>query len=233
MIRTKRIAVLLSNKGTGTNLKAILQAIKIGKIKKGKVVVVLSNKKDAYGLIRARKNRIKTEVLDLGEFITMGKTREEYDDTLGKILKFKYEIDLVVLAGWMLILSQEFIKYFSCKIINLHPSLLPEIGEDYVLYKGIRIKPVRGEHTDNAVQYAIAKHYPVTGSTVHFVTPKVDEGPVIIRGFVRIRKGDTVDSLYQRIKVIEHQILPQAISWFCEDKLIIKAEKVKILDKNT
>lgn len=224
----KRIAVLLSNKGTGSNLAAILNAIDKGIIKNGKVVVVVSNKKDAYGLVRARERKIPAEVLDLKEFKAKGKTRLDYDNYLGKLLKEKYKVDLVVLAGWMLILSEEFIKYFPDKTINLHPSLLPEAGEKYVIYQDKKLKPVRGEHTDNAVQYAIDQGYPVAGSTVHFITPKVDDGPVIIRSFVKIRKDDSVESLYERMKKEEHKILPQAIAWLCADRLKIKKNKVSV-----
>lgn len=224
----KKIAVLLSNKGTGSNLAAILNAIDKGIIKNGKVMVVVSNKKDAYGLVRAKERKIPIEVLDLKDFKAKGKTRLDYDNYLGKLLKEKYKVDLVILAGWMLILSEEFIKYFPDKTINLHPSLLPEVGEKYVIYQDKKLKPVRGEHTDNAVQYAIDQGYPVAGSTVHFITEKVDEGPVIIRSYVKIQKDDTVDSLYERMKKEEHKILPQAIAWFCDDKLKIKNNKVII-----
>lgn len=224
----KRIALLLSNKGTGSNLAAILKAIDKGLVKQGRVVVVVSNKKDAYGLERAKKRNIPTQIMDLKDFYNRGKSRQEYDDSLGKLLKNNYKVDLVVLAGWMLILSQEFIKYFPNKTINLHPSLLPDVREKFIEYEGKRIKPIRGEHTDNAVQFAIDQGYPVAGSTVHFITEEVDEGPVIIRSYVKIRKKDNVDSLYERMKKEEHKILPQAIAWFCEDKLKINNNKVII-----
>lgn len=225
----KRIAVLLSNKGTGTNLAAIVQATHDGKIKNGKVVVVLSNKKDSYGLTRAKTNKIPTELHDLKDYISCGKTRLEYDDTIGNLLKNKYKADLVVLAGWMLILSPEFLKYFPGRVINLHPNLLPDVGSKYILYKNkIRLYPIRGKHTDSAVEYAIDNRYPITGSTVHFVTPVVDEGPVIIRSEVKILPDDTVDRLYSRMKKEEYKILPQAINWFCNDRLKIVKGKVKI-----
>lgn len=209
-------------------MAAILNAIDKGFIKNGRVVVVVSNKADAYGLVRAKERGIPTEILDLKDFKAKGKTRLDYDNYLGKLLKEKHKVDLVVLAGWMLILSEEFIKYFPDKTINLHPSLLPEVGEKYVIYQDKKLKPVRGEHTDNAVQYAIDQCFPVAGSTVHFITPKVDDGPVIIRSFVKIRKDDTVDSLYERMKKEEHKILPQAIAWYCESKLGIINSKVII-----
>lgn len=209
----KRIAVLIGNKGTGSNLEAILQAIEKGKIKSGKVVVVVSDKKDAYGLVRAKKRGIPAVFFPL-----KGKRRLEYDEELGKMLKNKYKPDLIVLAGWILILSQNFIKYFPKKIINLHPGLLPDKGEFITLKDGKKIKAIRGLHTNAAVQYAIDHKYPVTGSTVHFITPTVDKGKVILRSEVKVRKGDTVESLYERMKKEEHKILPQAIALICLQK---------------
>lgn len=224
----KRIAVLISNKGTGSNLGAILEAIEKGLIRNAKVVVVVSDKKDAYGLKRAKEKSIPVEIEDLREHLAKGATRSNYNKTLGKLLKDKYNPDLIVLAGWMLILSKEFIEYFPDKIINLHPGLLPDNGEYITLASGSNIKAIRGLHTNAAVKYAIEHNYPATGSTVHFITPIVDEGPVIIRGEVDIKKGDTVESLYKRIKSVEHKILPQAIELICSDKLEISNGKVLI-----
>ena len=107
----KRIAVLISNKGTGSNLASILDAIDNGKIKNGKVTVVISDKADAYGLIRAKQKGIPTVIFPLKDYKNI-KTRRKYNKRLAKLLKEKYRIDLVVLAGWMLILSENFIKYF-------------------------------------------------------------------------------------------------------------------------
>lgn len=212
----KRIAILISNKGTGSNLAAIITAIEKNEIKNGKIVVVVSNKADAYGLVRAKEKNIPCEVLDLKDFIKQGKTRLEYDDELGKLISEKYKPDLIVLAGWMLILSNNFIKYFPNRVINLHPGLLPD-------------KATQGLHTDAAVGYAIDHHFPYTGSTVHFITAKVDCGPVIIRSEVKIIPNDTVGSLYERMKSEEHKILPKAIAFYCQDKLRIKNGKVTIL----
>lgn len=212
----KRIAVFVSNKTKGSNLAAIIDAIGKGKIKNGKIVIVVSNKADAYGLIRAKEKNIPTEVLDLKDFVNQGKTRLEYDNYLGKLIKDKYNPDLIVLAGWMLILSKNFIKYFPYRVINLHPSLIQDTA-------------TRGLHTTDAVLYAINHHYPVTGSTVHFITAKVDDGPVILQSKVKILPNDTVESLYARIYKEEHKILPKAVDLFCNDKLKIEKGKVKIL----
>ncbi len=207
----KRIAVLISNKGTGSNLEAILKAIDKRIIQNGKVVVVISDKQDAYGLVRAKKRRIPSLVYPLKDYKS-SKARHTYDENLGKLLKGKYKVDLVVLAGWMLILSEKFIQYFPHQTINLHPGLLPDTGEYITLKNGQEVKAIRGLHTNAAVQYAIDHHYPVTGSTVHFITPEVDQGQVILRSEVKIKKGDTVESLYKRMKKEEHKILPQAIN---------------------
>lgn len=226
----KRIAVLVSNKGTGSNLQAIIDAIDKRVIKNGRIVVVVSNKKDAFGLIRAEKKKIPTEICDLNDYLKKGKTRTDYDQMLALLLKNKYQIDLVVLAGWVLILSDKFINYFPDRIINLHPGLLPNAGELTIKLKdGTIIEAIRGLHTDAAVQYAIKNNFPVTGSTVHFITPKVDDGPVILRSEVKISHDDTVESLYKRMKEQEYQILPKAIALFCQDKLMVKNGLVKIL----
>lgn len=216
----KRIAVLISNKGTGSNLGAIVEAIDKNTIKNAGVVVVVSNKSDALGLQIAKKNKIPTEVLDLKDFIKKGKTRSEYDESLARLIRDKYNPDLIVLAGWMIILSNNFIRYFPNKIINLHPGLLPDGSANSIkLSDGSRIKAIRGLHTQDAVRYAIDHGFPATGSTVHFITEKVDTGRVILRSEVKILPVDTVNSLYERMKKEEHKILPKAIALFCEDKL--------------
>ncbi len=223
----KKIAVLISDKGTGSNLAEILQAVDNSKIQNGNVTVVVSDKKEAQGLIHAHKRNIPTEIKGLKEYLQQEKTRRNYDHDLGQVLKKKYDIDLVVLAGWMLILGSEFLKYFPNQVINLHPGLLPDGDSDYlVLSDGSKIKAIRGLHTDAAVQFAIDHHYPVTGSTVHFVTPIVDQGPVIIRSEVKIKKKDNVKTLYQRMKIAEHKILPEAINLICTDRIKLKNRKV-------
>lgn len=206
----RRIAVLTSNKGTGSNLEAIFDAIDKKIIKSGKVVVVVSDKSDALALKRAKSRKIPTLVFPLSDYKN-NKVRQDYDNKLGKLLKEKYKIDLVVLAGWMIILSDNFISHFPHQIINLHPGLLPDQGEYITLSNGKKIKAIRGLHTNAAVKYAIDHKYPVTGSTVHLITSKVDEGKVLKRSEVKIKKGDTVESLYKRMKKEEHKILPIAI----------------------
>ncbi len=221
----KRIAVLISNKGTGSNLAAILQSIEKGEIKNGEVVVVVSDKEDAQGLMRAKKRNIPAIVFPLKDYKNK-KVRNSYNADLAELLKYKYKVDLVVLAGWMIILGKSFIKYFPNKTINLHPGLLPDSGAYITLANGKKLKAIRGLHTNAAVQYAIDHKYGVTGSTVHFITPIVDTGPVILRSEVKIRKNDSVESLYERMKKEEHKILPQAINLFCRDRIGVKKGKL-------
>ena len=216
----KRIAVLLSNKGTGSNFEAIAEAIDTGKITNGEIVVVVSNAADAYGLVRAKKRGIPTIIFSLSKYLKTGRSREQYDGELGILLKKEYRADLVVLAGWILILTEKFLSYFPKAVINLHPGLLPDGNKRKIkLSTGESIPAIRGLHTDAAVQYAIDQNFPATGSSVHFVTAKVDKGKVILRGEVRIKKDDTVDLLYERIKKVEHKILPQAIEMICRNKI--------------
>lgn len=211
----KKIAVFVSNKTKGSNLQAIIDAINSKKINNCKIIVVVSNKEDSFGLVRAKKQKIPTEILDLKDFISKGKTRPDYDNALGKLIKEKYNPDLIVLAGWMLILSGQFIKYFPNRIINLHPGYTQD-------------KSTRGLYTTDAISHAIKNHYEYTGSTVHFVSEKVDEGPIILQSRVRVLPTDTVESLYLRIYEEEHKILPQAISLFCQDKIKLNNGKVII-----
>lgn len=226
----KRIAVLLSNKGTGSNLQAIIDYYKDGKIK-GKIVVVVSDKADAYGLVRAGKNKISTIVRPFTKFKDK-KARSLWAEKLAKELKEKYQTDLILLAGWMIILPPSFIKYFPYQVINLHPGLIPDKkGGKLRLSDGSFAKSFEGEMTVGAIQTAIRSGITISGSTTHFVTEEVDWGPVIMRAEEKIRRNDSVDSYYGRLKKKEHIILPLSVKLFCEDKLRVKNNLVKILDR--
>lgn len=226
----KKIAVLISNKGTGSNLQAIIDWIKVGKIK-GKIVVVVSDKTNAYGLLRAKKNKIPALVRPFTKFKN-NRVRRIYGEQLARELKEKFRVDLVALAGWMIILPASFLKYFPWAVLNLHPGLIADKkGGKLRLSDGSYAKPFEVEMADGAIQAALKAGINISGSTTHFVTKQVDWGPVIMRTEEKIRKNDTIESYYSRLKKKEHLILPLSVKLFCEGKLRVKGSLVKILDR--
>ena len=182
------IGVLAS--GSGTNLLAIIEAVNTGKID-GLIRIVISDKYDAFALRRARFYNIKTNSINPEGF----DSREGYDKEIVSILKEK-EVELVVLAGYMKILSPYFINAFKDKIMNIHPALLPSFPGLHVQKKAL----------DHGVK--------VSGCTVHFVDEGLDSGPIIIQKAVKVKEGDTEDTLAERILKEEHQIYPRAIQLF-------------------
>ena len=196
------VGVLAS--GRGTNLQAIIKAIKEGKIE-GRISIVISDNRDAFALKRAKQNNIETEYINFKSF----KNREDYDKEIMECLKEK-DIDLVVLAGYMRILSSYFIKMYKNRIMNIHPALLPSFP---------------GLHAQRqAVEYGVK----ISGCTVHFVDEGVDSGPIILQKSVEVSADDTEESLAEKILKEEHQIYPRAIQLFCQGRLIIKGRKVFI-----
>lgn len=207
----KNIVVLVS--GGGTNLQALIDAQGRGEIKNGRIVCVISSNPNAYALERAKNNGIETEVIrrkDYAEF-------DEYDKALTELLQSK-KADAVVLAGFMTILGTRVIKSFENRIINIHPSLIPSFcGEGYY---GLRVH-----------EEALKKGVKVTGATAHFVNEVCDGGPIIIQKAVEVQNGDTPEILQRRVmEQAEWNILPKAVSLFCEDKIIVKDNKTEILD---
>jgi phosphoribosylglycinamide formyltransferase-1 len=196
------IGVLAS--GRGTNLQAIIESIEDGKIE-GEIKMVISDHPNACALKRAQQYLIDTRYIDFKEF----KNREEYDKEIIKTLKEK-KIDLVVLAGYMRILSPYFIRAYQNKIMNIHPALLPS-------FIGLHAQK-------QAVEYGVK----VSGCTVHFVDEGIDSGPIILQKAVEVSEDDTEESLTEKILNEEHQIYPQAIQLFCEGRLVIKGRKVLI-----
>ena len=196
------IGVLAS--GRGTNLQAIIEAIEEGKIE-GRISIVISDNPDAYALKRARQHNIETRYINFKEF----KNREDYDKEIIKALEEK-KIDLVVLAGYMRIISPYFSKMYKNRIINIHPALLPS-------FPGL-----------HAQRQAVEHGVKVSGCTVHFVDEGVDSGPVILQKAVEVKDDDTEESLAERILKEEHQIYPRAIQLFSQGRLIIKGRKVFI-----
>ncbi len=189
----KRIAVLIS--GSGSNLQAIIDATQSGRID-GDIVAVISNKAGVFGLERAANADIPSEVLDHKSF----ESRESFDAAMMELID-GYNADLVVLAGFMRILTPEFVRHYQGRMFNIHPSLLPK-------YKGL-----------NTHQRALDAGDKEHGCTVHFVTEELDGGPLVVQGRVSINLDDSSDSLQQKVHVVEHQIYPLAVEWFCANRV--------------
>lgn len=199
------IGVLVS--GSGTNLQAIIEEIEAGKIK-GKICIVISDNPDAYALKRAKKYNIETQYINYKEF----NNREEFDKLIISLLKEK-NCDLVVLAGYLKILTPYFINTYKNKIMNIHPALLPSFPGLHVQKKAI----------DHGVK--------VSGCTVHFVDEGLDSGPIIIQRAVEVKKDDTEETLAKRILKEEHQIYPCAIQLFAQERLTINGRRVIIKER--
>jgi len=197
------IAVLIS--GSGSNLQAIIDASEKGEIP-CTVGIVISNKADAYGLVRAKKHGIPTEVVDHRSF----PGREEFDAKLVEILRGS-GAELVCLAGFMRVLTPVFVRAFPNRILNIHPALLPSFpgthGPRQALSYGVRF----------------------SGCTVHFLDEGVDTGPVIVQAVVPVYDDDTEETLAARILVQEHRIYPMAIRLFFAGKLNLEGRRVKVI----
>lgn len=187
----KKLAVLVS--GSGTNLQAIIDAIKKGTLKDTEISIVISNKKTAYALVRARNEGITNLCLDPKDF----KSNLDYEKKLCEVIK-GYKVHLIVLAGFTRVLTEEFVSQFPEKIINIHPALLPDFGG----------KGMYGEKIHQAVLNSGVKE---SGCTVHFVTKEVDAGPIIAQKKVPILENDTVETLQKRILKEEHKLIVEAI----------------------
>lgn len=199
----KNIAVCCS--GNGSNLEAIIDAIKRGYIKANLALVVCDNP-GAYALERAKKANIDIFLLTMDGF----KKREDYDRELTKKLEEK-NIDLVVLAGFMRLMSPHFVSKYKNRILNIHPALLPSF---------------KGTHgIEDALDYGVK----ITGPTVHFVDEGLDSGPIILQEAVEVKDDDTRETLSERIHEKEHVIYPKAIKLFIEGKLKIEGRQVRIL----
>jgi len=199
----KKIAVFAS--GFGSNLQAIIDYIARGSLN-GEIALVFSNNKDAHALERAKKHKIQTVCTNPKDFAS----RKEFDLKIAEILKSE-KIDLIVLAGYMLLLSPELVAIFKNKIMNIHPALLPSFKGNH----GIK----------DAYEYGVK----VTGVTVHFVDKDLDRGPIILQEPVFIDNDDSVESLEEKIHRVEHKIYPKAVEYFCDDRLEIVGRKVKLV----
>ena len=208
-----RLGVLIS--GSGSNLQAIIEAIESQQLPGVEIALVVSNKADAYGLQRALKHKLPAIYLPWSQrtvgaqFIAPKPTMSESESQLTTLLHL-FQVDLIILAGWMRILSAAFLEQFPQRIINIHPALLPDdgTGSTFTTKNGTQIPVFRGLH---AVQQALDAGVKITGSCVHFVTPEVDVGPVICREEVAIEEGDTEETLHERLKVAEHRLIVKAV----------------------
>ncbi len=194
------VAVLVS--GSGTNLQALIDS----DIQSAKIAVVVCDKAGVLAIERAKNHHIPLELVLSADF----ESREDFEKQLVSKLE-KYDIELIVLAGFMRIFTRYFINRYKDRIINIHPSLLPS-------FPGM-----------DAVRQALDYGIRYTGCTVHFVEEKVDAGPIILQSIVPIARNDTEDTLLEKIHVEEHKILPEAVRLFCEGSLVVRGRKVQIL----
>ncbi len=196
----KRLVVLIS--GSGSNLQALIDACD-SKTLNADIVAVFSNKADAYGLLRAQQAGIPALALSPAEFAS----RDDFDTALQAQID-EYQPDLLILAGYMRILTPAFVRHYHGRMLNIHPSLLPK-------YPGL--------HTHRkALENGDAEH----GTSVHFVTEELDGGPVILQACIAVQPGDTEDTLTARIQQEEHRIYPQVVSWFVQGRLALKGDGV-------
>lgn len=203
-----KIAVLVS--GGGTNLQAIIDKIEDGTIRNAEIEMVISNKKDAYALERAAKHNIKGICIAPKDY----ESREAFSQALLDVLK-AHEVDLVVLAGYLVIVPEIVIEHYPYKIINIHPSLIPSFCGDGFY----------GLHVHEAV---LARGNKVTGATVHFVDEGTDTGPIILQKAVSVQEGDTPEILQKRVmEEAEWQILPKAIDLIMNDEIEVVDNLVK------
>ena len=198
-----RLGVLVSFRGS--NLQAVIDAIRGGQLRNAEISVVIANK-ECGAVERARKAGLKTIIIP-----SKGRTREEYDEELIKALEAE-GVDLVVLAGFFRILSPKFVRHYRNRTLNLHPSLLPAFPGG----------------CSNAQKRALEWGVKVTGCSVHFVDEGEDRGPLIVQKAVRVEEGDDEESLSARIRVKEHEALLEAIQLIADERVEVKGRRVHI-----
>lgn len=196
-----KIGVLIS--GGGTNLQSIIDNINNGNIN-GEIKLIVSNRKEAYGLTRGKDAGIESIYLDGRDF----NGDEEYNLELIRLFKER-DIDLIILAGYLKVLSKEFIREFNQKIINIHPSLIPSFCG-------------KGYYGDKVHQSVLDYGVKVTGATVHFVDEGTDTGPIILQETVYVDSTDTLDKLKEKVLNIEHKLLVKAVKLYCEDRISVQ-----------
>lgn len=203
----KNMAVFIS--GSGTNLQALIDWEKQGELL-AKIALVVSNKADAYGLVRAQEAGIKTIIVNHKDFAT----REEHEAVIEKHLN-ENQVELIVLAGYMRLLSEGFVKKWHLKIINLHPALLPS-------FPGIKA-------IEQAFEYGVR----VTGVSTIFVDEGVDTGIIILQDIVKIEASDTLETLSEKVHDLEHKLLPLTVNVVTSEKYKVEGRKLMLLDVPT
>lgn len=201
------IGVLVS--GSGSNLQAIIDAVEAGSLKCA-IRVVISNRPAAFAVERAEKHSIPVEIITRDEF----PEREAYDAEMARRLK-KHGVDLIVMAGFMRLITDKMLSAFPMRIINIHPSLLPA-------FPGLDVQKKAIEH---GVRFS--------GATVHFVDAGLDSGPIIIQAVVPVKDTDTAEMLSKRILAEEHRIYPIAIQLYAEGRLTVSGRRVLVADATT
>jgi phosphoribosylglycinamide formyltransferase-1 len=202
----KRLGIGVLVSGSGSNLQSIIDHIEKGQIQ-AEIRVVISNNPDAYALERAKKHGIPAVVVRHQDY----PERDDFDNRMIESLK-SFGIELVVMAGFMRVLTPLFLKAFPMKVINIHPAILPS-------FQGLH-----GQQ--KAFEYGVK----FSGCTVHFADEGVDTGPIIIQAVVPVYDTDTVEMLAERILKEEHRIYPQAIQWYAEGRLEVAGRKVRVKD---
>lgn len=188
--------------GSGSNLQSIIDNASIIDLK---IEAVISNNKDAFGLQRAQKSNIPTHSIDHKSF----SSREEFDQSLSQLID-QYNPDIIILAGFMRILTAEFTQKYTGKIINIHPSLLPK-------FQGL-----------NTHQRALDTGEKEHGASVHFVTSELDGGPIIAQSSVEVLMDDTVESLAKRVLIEEHKLFPKVIHWYTQGRLMLSGSNATL-----
>lgn len=202
----KRLDVAVLVSGRGSNLQALIEACATEDFP-ARIACVVSNRPDAYGLERARAANIPTQVVDHTEY----ESREDFEEALDEAIR-GFDVGLVCLAGFMRILTPAFVNRWRDRMINIHPSLLPAF---------------RGLHTHERV---IESGTRISGCTVHFVTPEMDDGPIIIQAAVPVREDDNAEKLAERVLAMEHRIYPEALRLFADGKVRVAGARVTTED---
>jgi phosphoribosylglycinamide formyltransferase-1 len=202
----RRLPVVVLISGSGSNLQALIDAADAGA--PYEIAAVISNKADAYGLSRARQANIPTRVLDHREFAD----RKAFDAALAKLID-GFRPGLVVLAGFMRILTPGFVRHYAGRMLNIHPSLLPK-------YQGL-----------NTHARALEAGETEVGASVHFVTEELDGGPIVAQARVPVLPRDTPETLAERVLGVEHRLYPEVVQWFAAGRLRLAAGHIELDDE--